>query len=47
MSSKRYTPVFRAEVIRQATEREYPVNEIERRPGVSIYIMHTIEQNHR
>ncbi|TFH30684.1 MAG: hypothetical protein E4G97_05335 [Deltaproteobacteria bacterium] len=35
MSSKRYTPEFRAEAIRQGTERGYPVSEVSRRLGVS------------
>ena len=35
MSSKRYTPEFRAEAIRQVTERGYPVSEVARRLGVS------------
>jgi transposase len=35
MSSKRYTPEFRAEAIRQVTERRYPVSEVARRLGVS------------
>ncbi len=33
MSSRRYTPEFRAEAIRQVTDRGYPVSEVSRRPG--------------
>jgi len=40
MSSKRYTPEFRAEAIRQVTERGYPVSEIARRLGVSTNSMY-------
>jgi len=35
MSSKWYTREFRAEAIRQVTERGYPVSEVARRLGVS------------
>jgi transposase len=37
MSSKRYTPEFRAEAVRQVTERGYPVSEVARRLGVSTF----------
>ncbi len=40
MSSKRYTPEFRAEAIRQVTERGYPVSEVARRLGVSTNSMY-------
>ena len=40
MSSKRYTPEFRAEAIRQVTEQGYPVSEVARRLGVSTYSMY-------
>jgi transposase-like protein len=33
MSSKRYTPDFRTEAIRQVTERGYPVSEVAGRLG--------------
>jgi len=40
MSSKRYTPEFRAEAIRQVTERGYPVSEVARRLGASSYSLY-------
>ena len=40
ISSKRYTPEFRAEAIRQVTERGYPVSEVARRLGVSTNSMY-------
>jgi len=40
MSSKRYTSEFRAEAIRQVTERGYPVSEVSRRLGVSSYSLY-------
>lgn len=40
MSSKRYTPEFRAEAIRQVTERGYPVREVAGRLGVSTYSLY-------
>jgi transposase len=40
MSSKRYTLEFRAEAIRQVTERGYPVSEVARRLGVSSYSLY-------
>jgi transposase len=40
MSSKRYTPEFRAEAVRQVTERGYPVSEVARRLGVSTNSMY-------
>ena len=40
MSRKRYTPEFRAEAIRQVTERGYPVSEVARRLGVSTHSMY-------
>ena len=40
MSSKRYTPEFRAEAIRQVTERGYPVGEVARRLGASSYSLY-------
>ena len=40
MSSKRYTPEFRAEAIRQVTERGYPVSEVAGRLGVSTNSMY-------
>ena len=40
MSSKRYTPEFRAGAIRQVTERGYPVSEVARRLGVSTNSMY-------
>jgi transposase len=40
MSSKRYTPEFRAEAIRQVTERGYPVSEVARRLGISSYSLY-------
>ncbi len=40
MSSKRYTPELRAEAIRQATGRGYPVSEVARRIGGSSYSLH-------
>ena len=40
MSSKRYTPEFRAEAIRQVTERGYPVREVARRLGVSSFSLY-------
>jgi transposase len=40
MSSKRYTLEFRAEAIRQVTERGYPVSEVSRRLGVSSYSLY-------
>ena len=40
MSSKRYTPEFRAEAIRQVTERGYPVQEVAQRLGVSTYSLY-------
>ncbi len=35
MSSKRYTPEFRTEAIRQVTERGYPAQEVAKRLEVS------------
>ena len=40
MSSKRYTSEFRAEAIRQVTERGYPVQEVAQRLGVSTYSLY-------
>ena len=40
MSSKRYTPEFRAEAIRQVTERGYMVREVAGRRGVSTYSLY-------
>ena len=40
MSSKRYTAEFRAEAIRQVTERGYPVREVAERLGVSPYSLY-------
>ncbi len=40
MSSKRYTAEFRAEAIRQVTERGYPVREVAKRLGVSAYSLY-------
>ena len=40
MSRKRYSPEFRAEAIRQVTERGYPVREVARRLGVSTHSMY-------
>jgi transposase len=40
MSSKRYTPEFRAEAIRQVTERGYRVGEVAGRLGVSTNSMY-------
>ena len=40
MSSKRYTLEFRAEAIRQVTERGYPVQEVAGRLGVSTNSMY-------
>jgi transposase len=38
--SKRYTPEFRTEAIRQVTERTYPVREAAGRLGVSTYFLY-------
>ena len=35
MSSKRYSPEFKEEAVRQVTERGYPVKEVAERLGVS------------
>lgn len=40
MSSKRYTAEFRAEAIRQVTERGYPVSEVAKRLGVSSFSLY-------
>jgi transposase len=40
MSSKRYTPEFRAEAVRQVTERGYPVSEVAKRLGVSTFSLY-------
>lgn len=40
MASKRYTAEFRAEAIRQVTERGYPVSEVARRLGVSSFSLY-------
>jgi transposase len=40
MSSKRYTPEFRAEAVRQVPEREYPVSEVARRLGVGTFSLY-------
>ena len=40
MSSKRYTPEFRAEAIKQVTERGYRVTEVARRLGVTKHTMY-------
>ncbi|MBE0605691.1 MAG: transposase [Deltaproteobacteria bacterium] len=40
MSSKRDTAEFRAEAIRQVTERGYPASEVARRLGVSSYSLY-------
>ena len=40
MSSKRYTPEFRTEAVRQVTERGYRVTEVARRLGVSKHTMY-------
>jgi len=40
MSNKRYTSEFRAEAIRQVTERRYPVREVAERLGVSTYSLY-------
>lgn len=40
MPSKRYMPEFRAEAVRQVTERGYPVREIAQRMGVSTYSLY-------
>lgn len=40
MSSKRYTPEFRAEAIKQITERGYSVAEVSKRLGVSTHSLY-------
>jgi len=35
MSTKRFTPEFKEEAVRQVTERGYPVSEVAARVGVS------------
>lgn len=42
MSSKWYTPEFRAEAIRQLTERRYPVRGVSQRLGVSGCSLHKL-----
>lgn len=37
MSSKRYTKEFKAEAVKQVTERGYPVSEVAARLGVSAW----------
>lgn len=40
MASRRYTVEFRAEAVRQSTERGYPVREIAGRLGVSSHLLY-------
>jgi len=40
MSSKRYTPEFRAEAVRQVTERGYTVSEVAKCLGVSTFSLY-------
>lgn len=41
MSSKRYAPEFRAEAIKQITERGYSVADVSRRLGVSTHSLYS------
>jgi transposase-like protein len=41
MSSKRYTEKFKVEVVKQVTERSYPVAEVANRIGVSQHSLYT------
>ena len=40
MSSKRYSPEFKEEAVRQVTERGYPVADVAERIGVSTYSLY-------
>lgn len=40
MSSKRYTDEFKAEAVKQMTERGYPASEVARRLGVSTHSLY-------
>ena len=40
MSTKRYAPEFRAEAVKQVTERGYPVREVSERLGVSAHSLY-------
>ena len=40
MSTKRFTPEFKQEAVRQVTERGYAVSEVAARVGVSTHSLH-------
>ena len=40
MTSKRFTDEFKAEAVKQVTERGYPVSDVAERPGMSTHSLY-------